>query len=390
MTSPRPIISVLSSSQSGYWGTEPGSNDCDVRIVRNGDVNNDSIDWAGCPVRSVSSTEYQRARLLPNDILLTTSGNCGHVAYVDSTAPADVAASNFVRILRVHSDVVPRYLYYLMDSERFRSMLSPFIRGTTMKNLSVKSAFETVKLPVPSIAKQKKIACILDAADSVRRRRSAAARLGDELIMSIFVDMFGDPATNPKGWKVGSMSSHGVITTGNTPSRKRPEYYGDYLEWIKSDNINTPSHILTRATEKLSRDGVEVCRWVPSGSTLVTCIAGSPSCIGNAAMTDRRVAFNQQINAITPNEDTDPHFLYVMIVVLQRVIQRSSTNAMKGMVSKTQFSKIPTICPQQAMQRQFGDCVRQQLDVLNKYDTARRGSEDLFKAIVQQAFRGEL
>ena len=119
-------------------------------------------------------------------------------------------------------------------------------------------------------------------ADALRaKRREALAQL-DTLLQSTFLDMFGDPVTNPMGWDTSALGEVGEVITGNTPSRKHPEYYGEDIEWIKSDNINDPSFVLTEAEERLSVAGKAVARTSPRGSILVTCIAGSPSCIGNA------------------------------------------------------------------------------------------------------------
>jgi type I restriction enzyme S subunit len=91
-------------------------------------------------------------------------------------------------------------------------------------------------------------------------------------------------------------------------------------------------------------------RIVSEGSTLMTCIAGSPSCIGNVAMTDRRVAFNQQINAITPKDDIDPKFLYLLLLFSKARIQATSTNSMKGMVSKGVLENVRLIWPPKSLQ----------------------------------------
>ena len=64
------------------------------------------------------------------------------------------------------------------------------------------------------------------------KRRETLAQL-DTLLQSTFLDMFGDPVTNPKGWALVKLGDCGAVITGNTPSRKRPEYYGDKIEWIK-------------------------------------------------------------------------------------------------------------------------------------------------------------
>ncbi len=142
---------------------------------------------------------------------------------------------------------------------------------------------------MPPLPEQRRIADILDKADAVRRKRKGAIALAEELLRSAFLEMFGDPVTNPKGWPVKPLTALGTVTTGNTPSRDVPEYFGEAIEWIEFDNINTPSHYLTPAVEGLSEKGRAVGRVAPAGSTLMTCIAGSPDCIGNVGLADREV-----------------------------------------------------------------------------------------------------
>ncbi|MCU0693191.1 MAG: restriction endonuclease subunit S [Polyangiaceae bacterium] len=202
--------------------------------------------------------------------------------------------------------------------------------------------------------------------------------------------MFGDPVTNPRGWEVKPLAKLGRITTGNTPSRAVDEYFGDDIEWIKSDNINTPSHYLTRATEGLSAQGRAIGRTVPSGSTLMTCIAGSPDCIGNVALADREVAFNQQINAVTPHEGVDHRFLYVLLLVGKRLVQAASTNSMKGMVSRGKLEEVQVPAPPPQAQRRFGETFDRVLRMSQRQESALRDSEVLFAATVQRAFSGQL
>ena len=79
---------------------------------------------------------------------------------------------------------------------------TPFV---TVKHLSVK-ALNEIRIPLPSLAEQKRIAGILDAADALRaKRRESLAQL-DTFLQSTFLDMFGDPVTNPKGWEMGRLS----------------------------------------------------------------------------------------------------------------------------------------------------------------------------------------
>ena len=148
------------------------------------------------------------------------------------------------------------------------------------------------------------------------------------------------------------------IITGNTPSRAEAKNYGEFIEWIKSDNINTPYTFLTEAQEYLSEIGFQKCRFVEAGSLLMTCIAGSVNCIGNVAVADRRVAFNQQINAIVPNED-GVLYLYWLMLLSKPAIHRAINMALKGILSKRQLSEMMFPFPPVALQKQFVTFVEQ-------------------------------
>jgi type I restriction enzyme S subunit len=245
------------------------------------------------------------------------------------------------------------------------------------------------RLKLPPLTEQRRIAEILDRAETLRAKRRAAFAQLNSLTQSIFLDLFGDPIANPKRWEQKFICEIGKVITGNTPPRANLNYYGADIEWIKSDNINTPNYYLTKAAEGLSKAGKAVARIAPAGSILVTCIAGSPECIGNAALTDREVAFNQQINALVPFEGNS-HFLYAQLLVGKRLVQGASTSGMKGLVSKGRFEQIKLIYPPVPLQREFADRVA----AVEKLQTAQRASlaelDSLFASLQHRAFRGEL
>jgi len=314
-----------------------------------------------------------------NKVLLITSEN------------SDLIISTGFAVHRPDIELIdPNYLFHYLRSKYFQEEKNKYCTGATQKAIT-NDGLKNIKIPlIPSITKQKKIAAILNKADAIRRKRQHTIKLADELLRSVFLDMFGDPVTNPKEWDKAPIKSLGIVTTGNTPSREHPEYYGDGIEWIKSDNINTPYHFLTKAREFLTPEGQKIGRIVPENSVLVTCIAGSPDCIGNAALTNRPVSFNQQINAITPFEGTDPYFLYVHFLVSKKLVQQESTESMKGMVNKGKFENILFLKPPYSLQHNFGKIFNKVHNVFSKNNIAMSLSEDLFKVFTQKAFRGEL
>ena len=284
----------------------------------------------------------------------------------------------------------PPYLRHVLVSDEFHACFMQTVAGVGGSLLRARpDGVKEIEVPLPPLGEQQRIATILDQVDSLRRLRQRAIDRLNSLGQAIFYEMFGDPVTNSREWPTRQISDVATVITGNTPSRQVSEYYGSHIEWIKSDNINTPHYYLTRADEGLSGQGKQVARTVPAGSILVTCIAGSPECIGNAALTNREVAFNQQINALVPL-DGDPHFLYGQIRYGKHLVQQASTAGMKGMVSKSRFERIALIWPPISLQRQFADRIQAVERITADHRVSSEKLNALFSSLQHRAFRGEL
>ncbi len=89
-----------------------------------------------------------------------------------------------------------------------------------------------------------------------------ARELGDSLLQSVFLEMFGDVVRNEKGWEKVSVAELGDVQTGNTPPREEPENFGNFIEWIKSDNIRDDQLYVSQSREMLSEIGMKKGRSV--------------------------------------------------------------------------------------------------------------------------------
>lgn len=299
--------------------------------------------------------EDERTKIKPGDVLLTIVGTVGRTAVVDDTMPS-FTLQRSVAVLHPKVEMCnSRYLMYALQGKR--DYIENHAKGVAQKGIYLKEV-SNIDLRIPSIDEQISIVEVLDKVTSVIRARKQEIQKLDELIKSRFVEMFGDPVSNPKGWTMVPLGTRCEIITGNTPSRAEAKNYGEFIEWIKSDNINTPYTFLTKAQEYLSEIGFQKCRFVEAGSLLMTCIAGSVNCIGNVAVADRRVAFNQQINAIVPNED-EVLYLYWLMLLSKSAIHRAINMALKGILSKRQLSEMMFPFPPIALQKQFVTFVEQ-------------------------------
>lgn len=281
---------------------------------------------------------------------------------------------------RVDGQYLTHWLRLNPPSRLVNDLAYPSIRIPDIENLNIS---------LPPVSEQRRIATLLDNATAIRRKRRESLRFLGDILRSAFLEMVGDPITNPNGWDRQSLGAIATVTTGNTPPRANSEFYGDEIEWIKSDNINTTEHYLTRAKERLSGSGRDVARIVGPGAILMTCIAGSRNCIGNVCLSDREVAFNQQINAITPHPPIDHRFLYVQLLVNKRVVQSASTDSMKGMVSKSRLEGVRVMTPPPDLQKRFGEVFTTLHASHCNLTRALAVSDELFNSLAQQALSGQ-
>ena len=328
--------------------------DNSVILLRANNIDDGKIDFDDVVYvdkSKVSDEQY----LKEGDVLICTSSGSkklvGKAASVNFDLQCTFGA--FCKVVRPHTDVAD-YLGIYFQSDTYRRQISEVALGANINNIR-NEHIDCLELPVYDFEQSQGIVKKIRLLQNIMDNRKDELSKLDELIKSRFVELFGDPVINPMSWERVRLADKCEIVTGNTPSRKVKEYYGTDIEWIKSDNITEATN-LTTATEYLSDEGAKVGRIVEAGSILMTCIAGSLRSIGNVAIADRAVAFNQQINAILPNEQST-YFMYEQFRLSKEYICSGVNMALKGILSKGQLSEIEFIFPPVELQNQFDEFV---------------------------------
>lgn len=185
-------------------------------------------------------------KVRPGDILFCLRGSLGKFAVVDSSITRGAVASSLV-IIRPNEKIYAGYLKNYLKTSLCENEIKRFENGAAQPNLSAKD-LKDFKIPLPPLKEQKRIAAILDKADAIRRKRQQAILLADDFLRSVFLDMFGDPVTNPKGWEVEALGSHlNAIESGASPKcESRPAQVGEwgvlklgavsYCKYVPSEN----------------------------------------------------------------------------------------------------------------------------------------------------------
>lgn len=169
------------------------------KVIRIGDLQDGRIDVANAEIFDALENKVRDQFLIKrNDILMALSGaTVGKIAVADDSAEG-AYLNQRVAIIRGNNSENSEYLKYVFSGHLLKKLLLK-AGGAAQPNLSPKDLGE-MEIPLPPLAEQKRIAAILDKADAIRRKRQQAIQLADEFLRAVFLDMFGDPVTNPKGW----------------------------------------------------------------------------------------------------------------------------------------------------------------------------------------------
>ena len=358
------LIEITGKALSGEWGKDDETGN-GVPVLRTTNFTNEGIiDYNSVVTRTITKKNIGEKFLRKGDIIIEKSGGSdkfpvGRVVYFDGDDNTYLF-NNFTGLLRVKEPKMwyPRYVFYSLFANYKRGGTRMFENKTTgLHNLKTDDYVSRYEVTEIDIIEQVSVCDKLDKLYEIINERKQQLELLDELVKARFVEMFGDPRSNPFGFEKKMLKDTCKVITGNTPSRAIAEYYGDYIEWIKTDNIVSGILNPTQATESLSEKGMNVGRTVEKDSILMACIAGSIASIGRVCITDRTVAFNQQINAVVP-EQYNILFLYVLLQMSKDYLVEDINMALKGILSKSKLEEKEFIIPPMDLQEQFSDFVK--------------------------------
>ncbi len=371
-----------------YGILKPGPNvDGGVPYVRVVDMKDGSV-----KVNEVRRTteaiarQYLRSTLKGGDILLSIRGHVGRVAMV----PPELEGANITQDtarLAVNGSCDPRYLFWFLQTPHVQNWMRSHTKGVAVKGINLGDVKE---LDVPLVApeKQRRIAAILDKADAIRRKREEGIRLTEELLRSTFLEMFGDPATNPKKWPTGKLGDLSSIRRGSSP-RPIENYMGGDVPWIKiGDATKGDSFYITETEDHVTQAGAAKSVLLEPGSLV---IANSGVSLGFARILKIKGCVHDGWLSVESLDDRlNKVYLLKLINCLTDHFRAIAPEGTQPNLNTGIIKEYPIPIPPIDLQRKFEKAAFASVELTAIRKKAAAEAESLFGSIVQRAFRGEL
>jgi type I restriction enzyme S subunit len=353
---------------------------------------NDFGEFDFSSVKLISHDFFQkmkRGKVKPNDIIIVKDGaTTGKTSFVTDKFPFFPCAINeHVFRLSVRQAIAdPRYVfYYLYSPKGNREILDDF-RGATVGGIS-QEFVSKVFIPLPPLSEQQRIASLLTRADRLRRLRRHARELSDSLLQSVFLEMFGDPATNPKGWNIVELGDKLIFITSG--SRGWAEYYSDKGDlFLRVQNLGANQLLLNDVAFVQAPDNTESRRTkVQSGDLLLSATAD----IGRTGVIPDNfpTAYINQHLFILRLKELNPYFVagYFSTPNGKAQILRLDREGVKLGLNFDDANCLKVFIPPLALQEQFTSVVTRHKSLRSRQAESARQAEGLFQSMLSEAFR---
>lgn len=343
--------------------------------------------------KKIKPEGLHKTRLVhPDDFLLTNSMSFGRPYIMKTTG---CIHDGWLVLSADKTKVDTDYFYHLLGSDFMYRKFAGLAAGAVVKNLNTELV-KSVSVPLPPLAEQRRIASILDQADELRQKRQQAIEKLDQLLQATFIDMFGDPVSNPKGWdklKIEDIASDAKYSIKAGPfgsALKKEDYvlhgykiYGQ--EQVIRDDFEYGDYYITEEKYK----SLENCS-ISSRDVLIS-LVGTFGKISVVPDQFEAGIINPRLMKITFDDSKiNPYFFKYLFSLDQMldVVKSYSHGGTMGIVNVGIIKNIMIIVPPLRLQEAFIEILDTVLVIKNQHRQAI--NSNLFEALQNQAFSGTL
>ena len=282
----------------------------------------------------------------------------------------------------------PHYLKWYFSSSSFRTLLTSQVTGIG-GSLTRAQPKQVAKypVPVPSRAEQDYIAGVLERIDELLLKQHQQTEKLDELVKSRFIELFGDPLSNSKGWPcIVITDACRAIFGGGTPSKSHPEYFTGTVPWVSPKDMK--SSVISDSIDHITEEAIahSTTNLVPAHSVLMVIRSGILKHTLPVATNSVPVTINQDMKAFVPNGVVTTAFLLHFFKAIEPDVLAGVRGVTADNIDFKAFQKRTIIVPPMELQEQFAAFVAQTDKSKLAVQQGLKELEILKKSLMQQYF----
>ena len=378
---------IIVSDETGFPWNKAKLVESGVLHLRPFNIGNDGqLDLAQTYFVPIEAAPETKSWLLAGDVLFNNTNSVdlvGKSALVLSDTKA--AFSNHITRIRVNAGVVdPAFFNYWLRFEQAKGTFAAAATQWVSQAAFRASDMKRLQIQVPHLEKQRRIVDLLSRAEGIVRLRREAQRKTAELVPALFLDMFGDPASNPKGWPSTDFGTLGQLDRGKSRHRPRDaqELYDGPYPFIQTGDVTNSGGHITRYTQTYSELGLAQSRLWPAGTLCITIAAN----IARTGVLDFNACFPDSVVGFTPSQDVTIEYIQHWLGFLQPTLERNAPQAAQKNINLEILRNLPVPVPPIELQRQFAakaDAVR---GIAAQQAAALTTAQATFDALLHQSF----
>lgn len=275
-----------------------------------------------------------------------------------------------------------RYLLYYFKKDWVKQITKKQVGSAT--NYIKMDDILSFQIPLPPLSTQKAIAEKLDKADALRKKDKELLAQYDELAQAIFIDMFGDPVRNEKGWEIENLSDIGKIGRGKSKHRPRnaPELLGGDYPLIQTGDVANSGLYINNYNSTYSEIGLLQSKMWSKGTLCITIAAN----IAKTGILNFDSCFPDSLVGFVPNEKTNVVYIHYWFSFFQKILEDQAPESAQKNINLEILSNLEIICPPIKLQNEFAEKIQNieaQKSIVNQQ---AQQSEELFQGLLQESF----
>ena len=348
-------------------GTDFSEKPTKHKYIRARDIKNGKIDGSDLGyISEETQKKIERYIVNTNDIIITIAGTIGEVALVSKKFDGVNLTENAVRLTEFSKDVCPEFLAYILKSPERKEYMEQVAGESAQPKLGIYK-IEAIKVDLPDVQIQHKIADILSAYDNLIENNQKQIKLLEEAAQRLYKEWFVDlrfPGHEntkivdgvPEGWQYEKLGDLVKTTSGGTPSRRKSEYYvNGNIRWIKTKELN--DRFIFETEEHITEDAVKnsSAKVLPEGALIVAMYGAT---IGKIGITAAEMACNQACCAFISFDDMiSKEYLYCWLMDNREYLVSQGKGAAQSNLSQEMIRNFSLLCPDKKVIKKFTEIV---------------------------------